>query len=1030
MRLLTLQDDGKLILTKDLASNIPPYAILSHTWGSDDEEVTYEDITQGTGNHKDGFRKIQFCATQAISHGLQYFWVDSCCIDKSNSTELSQAINSMFRWYRDAARCYAYLSDVLTGGCQNDNSFQWESAFRERIWFKRGWTLQELIAPFSVEFFSVEGQRLGDKKSLERQLHEITGIATPALRGSPLSDFSRRERMLWADGRTTKLDEDRAYSLLGIFEVHLPLIYGEGVRHALRRLEEEIDKQEMFERRQPRNGHLMNLEPLPMTPVGFRDAEEYYRSLWFPSMNTRRLNLEKPAEQTCLWLFEHVAYQDWFLGRNQDKYAGLLWLKGKPGSGKSVLMKEAVRQAMLGQDKSDYWAAAFFFNANGGELEKSPLGLFRSLLHQLLPKDSEHFQRFRKLWDERNSEFYENGSKSCPWQETELRSFFHSMFSHQRAKRTIIFIDALDECDSKSMRSQASFWQEVTWSAYNAKVELSVCISIRDFPSITVPDCYEILIQSYNHDDIATYLHKRFTLSIADKEPHWKRLKNKVLQKSAGVFLWVVLVVDDLLGQWDNGKNVQSLLKQLDVVPEKLQSLFSTMFNPIDPSMRDLTIRVFQWAVLAPKPLRLHEWHHIMAFVRHPVFSSLHDWRESDNFTQNDDQLEKQIRSISKGLIEVSTTKNEVQDESLETLSVCAGAGSLNVEYGETRIVQVIHESVREFFLQNNGFLAVYPNLEPEPVGYGHCSIMATCLDYINIRELDALVQARNLVEQREKDGSIEDLSEPESHKPRPVSVQAASGFSGCPKDTDNGSGVSLDVGYGAKRNSHAKAQGRIKPASIFELLQSSESSHIDMNRWLETLPTDKCFAEPVIPISETTCHFSTSPSVTGQSQMLEDYPALLSYATSEFFTHARLAEEKGADPSSIINSLVLESIWARWVALREDVPRGVELRDYAADQGLSSWTSIIPQSVCPHQDISQELEPGPWVIASEDTQLIPSKPRRRKPSVASFSSAGSHRGDMGVSKSSQPRAPDSESLKEKMRQKGEEEARRRVEEI
>jgi hypothetical protein len=112
MRLLELKNNGELSLTKDLVYKIPPYAILSHTWGADNEEVTYKDMAEGTVKEKIGYRKIQFCGEQAARDNLQYFWVDTCCINKTNSTELSEAINSMFRWYQDAVICYVYLSDV------------------------------------------------------------------------------------------------------------------------------------------------------------------------------------------------------------------------------------------------------------------------------------------------------------------------------------------------------------------------------------------------------------------------------------------------------------------------------------------------------------------------------------------------------------------------------------------------------------------------------------------------------------------------------------------------------------------------------------------------------------------------------------------------------------------------------------------------------------------------------------------------------------------------------------------------------
>jgi hypothetical protein len=246
MRLLECKNAGVFSLTKDLiGDDIPKYAILSHTWGADVEEVTFEDLVKGTGKSKAGYQKIRFCGEQAARDGLQYFWVDTCCIDKSSSAELQEAINSMFRWYRNAAKCYVYLLGVSRPAFDSNNKFNqlpWESAFRKSRWFTRGWTLQELIAPASVEFFSNDWEKLGNKKSLERHIHEITGIPVKALQGSPLSDFSVTERMLWADKRETTRKEDKVYSLLGIFDVHMPLIYGEGRDNALTRLREEIGK--------------------------------------------------------------------------------------------------------------------------------------------------------------------------------------------------------------------------------------------------------------------------------------------------------------------------------------------------------------------------------------------------------------------------------------------------------------------------------------------------------------------------------------------------------------------------------------------------------------------------------------------------------------------------------------------------------------------------------------------------------------------------------------------------------------------
>lgn len=239
MRLLQLDSDGQYGLTADfLPEDKRRYAILSHTWET--EEVTFQDVSQKRGHGKPGYKKILFCGQQAKRDKLDHFWVDTCCIDKTSSAELTQAINSMFRWYRDAAVCYVYLTDVSTGSTEQPGS--WQRQFERSRWFTRGWTLQELVAPEKVEFYSKEGVYLGDKRSLEPLIRDITNIPANALRCTPLSNFTVSEREAWARNRQTTIEEDMAYCLLGIFDVNMPMIYGEGRLKAQRRLREEIQK--------------------------------------------------------------------------------------------------------------------------------------------------------------------------------------------------------------------------------------------------------------------------------------------------------------------------------------------------------------------------------------------------------------------------------------------------------------------------------------------------------------------------------------------------------------------------------------------------------------------------------------------------------------------------------------------------------------------------------------------------------------------------------------------------------------------
>ncbi|KAF1967610.1 kinesin light chain [Bimuria novae-zelandiae CBS 107.79] len=240
MRLLHYDDSKILVLTDFSGKTIPPYAILSHRWGF--SEVLFEDIRSDTYKEKEGYQKIEFCAERAAQDQLPYFWIDTCCIDKWNLSELSKSINSMYRWYKNAIKCYVFLSDVsvstTTGIPQRSD---WEASFRDSQWFTRGWTLQELIAPVSVEFFSSEGRRIGDKRSLEQLVYEITSIPVEALRNCPLDGFTISERMEWAENRKTTEEEDKVYCLLGLLDIFMPASYGEGKEKAWRRLQLEVE---------------------------------------------------------------------------------------------------------------------------------------------------------------------------------------------------------------------------------------------------------------------------------------------------------------------------------------------------------------------------------------------------------------------------------------------------------------------------------------------------------------------------------------------------------------------------------------------------------------------------------------------------------------------------------------------------------------------------------------------------------------------------------------------------------------------
>ncbi|KAF2790509.1 HET-domain-containing protein [Melanomma pulvis-pyrius CBS 109.77] len=207
---------------------IPPFAILSHTWG--EEECSLQQMEDPDVSTRKGYAKIQLCCEQALKDGFQWAWVDTCCIDKTSTAELSEAINSMFRWYRQAGICYAYLADM-----------KGTTDLAQSRWFTRGWTLQELCSPAVVIFYNSNWQYVGSKFELRERLQQITGIEEEVLATGQIYTVSVARRMSWAANRQTTRVEDLAYCLMGIFDVNMPLLYGEGKKSFIR-LQEEIMK--------------------------------------------------------------------------------------------------------------------------------------------------------------------------------------------------------------------------------------------------------------------------------------------------------------------------------------------------------------------------------------------------------------------------------------------------------------------------------------------------------------------------------------------------------------------------------------------------------------------------------------------------------------------------------------------------------------------------------------------------------------------------------------------------------------------
>lgn len=531
MRLLHRNSDGGLELTRFLRSEEthPKYAILSLTWLTDEEEVSFDDLIKGLAKTKPaGYSKIQFCAERAAKDGLDHFWVDTCCINKRSSEELQESIISMFSWYRNAVKCYVYLTDVSTQEALDvDMSkelppYSWELAFRHSRWFTRGWTLQELLAPSCVEFFSAQGRRLGDKESLEQWIHEITGIPIQALRGDPLDEFSIAERLSWQENRRTGRKEDKAYCLLGIFNIFMPHLYGEG-DHAFARLQAELDK------KHTESDRLDNL--LSILPVASEAA--------FNSLNNQH-------ESTCLPNTRTELLQDiskWVDGVDGFANKCVFWLNGIAGTGKSTVARTVARTY---HDRK-ILAASFFFSKGGGEL-----GDGKKTLTTLAWQIATRFPSAKRHICEAIMKHKDIADQSLRDQWYQLIISPLSKINSKSSSSTILLvIDALDECND---------WQDVTailkelhTAGTLSNIRLRIFITSR--PEIPIrlgiakiPDekrqvleLHEISSTLINRD-LQLYFEKSL-LDIREErgfEEDWPGLRiiKRLVESSCGLFIW------------------------------------------------------------------------------------------------------------------------------------------------------------------------------------------------------------------------------------------------------------------------------------------------------------------------------------------------------------------------------------------------------------------------------------------------------------------------------------------------------------
>ncbi|KAJ6257988.1 hypothetical protein Dda_6900 [Drechslerella dactyloides] len=425
-------------------------------------------------------------------------------------------------------------------------------------------------------------------------------------------------------------------------------------------------------------------------------------ALNFDQIDARQTTIRRAHAKTCKWLLRNSEYLDWLNVDQISEHHGLLWIKGKPGTGKSTIMKFALKQAERTM-KKDILIISFFFNARGEDLEKSTIGMYRSFLFQLLRKVSDH--EIQDVFDSLGSIPALGSSDHHRWDVETLKDTFRHAVEKFRQRRLICFIDALDECEEDQVRDMVGFFENLGQLAVSAQIQLHVCFSSRHYPHITIKKGRQIILEGQEgHDhDIANYLDSELN---AGHSKQVDQIKAEILEKASGIFLWVILVVQILNKEYDRGR-IHALRKRLQEIPTKLNELFKDILTRDGQNTEDLLLCT-QWILYAKRPLRLVELYFAILSGKAPEDIPEEDMRR---FKWNPEDITKEdmgrfILSSSKGLAEVTKSTDQT--------------------------VQFIHESVRDFLLKENGLSDLWSEFGGSLLN-SHERLKQCCYNYMKI---------------------------------------------------------------------------------------------------------------------------------------------------------------------------------------------------------------------------------------------------------------------------------------------------------
>ncbi|KAL5356412.1 ankyrin repeat-containing domain protein [Aspergillus floccosus] len=431
-------------------------------------------------------------------------------------------------------------------------------------------------------------------------------------------------------------------------------------------------------------------------------------------MHQRKANVEKPYMHTCKWILELKEFEDWMNGSS-----GLLWIKGKPGAGKSTLMAFLYEQFIKPSTANPGITLELFFSVRGTELQRTPLGMLRSLLNQLYRLDPDIRPAVRKIFQDKCDAFGRS-KQSWEWQQPELERILHEIIVTSARKQSLtVFVDALDEAGQESAQHLVKYFHQVNESIARVSALGKLCISCRHYPVTTRISGTEISVDEHNHDDITAYIRDflrldyLFTPETADHRS-WEAVITYLLHSAKGLFHWIRLVVPLVEKKIQDGESPENVRQFLRRVPGELRDTYEYILrNIVEVDYRSHSYLLFQWYCLAERPLSATELRYAICAINITTRPRIFRCENTSNFVSNDDRMKRQIRAWSGGLVEVVEEK-----------------------------VQVVHQSVNDYILPEGLILLAgldnptqnaSDTIESENNQIRHChsNIYYSCLHYL-----------------------------------------------------------------------------------------------------------------------------------------------------------------------------------------------------------------------------------------------------------------------------------------------------------